>query len=98
MEYALGTEPLVANASPIIHDLETMGADQYLRLTIPKNSAATNLTYTVEVCGDLAAPSWDAAQTTVETNSATQLSVRDNVRVSSASRRFIRLKVSVTPP
>jgi autotransporter-associated beta strand protein len=97
LEYALDTHPLQPNASPLIHDIEPVGADHHLRLTVPKNPAATNLTYTVEVCGDLESGSWSSAQTVIEENSATLLRVRDTVDADTANRRFIRLKVSVNP-
>jgi len=49
----------------------------------------------VETCADPA--SWTAIDTTVEINTADQLVVRDNIAISSAARRFIRLKIRVIP-
>jgi autotransporter-associated beta strand protein len=95
VEYALDSNPVAANASIIAYDFEQLGDGKHLRLTIPKNAAATNLTCVVESCGAL--NDWSAANTTVETNSATQLIVRDNFTTGNASRRFIRLKVTSTP-
>ena len=37
LEYALGTEPLIANVSPLAYDLEPLGDGAHLRLTSPKN-------------------------------------------------------------
>ena len=97
MEYALNTDPLHANTMPLEHDVETIGTARYLRLTLPKNPAATNLEYAVEVSQDLVTPSWNTVQTTIESDTATGLRVRDYVSISSSSRRFIRLKVTVIP-
>ncbi len=96
LEYALGTNPLVSNASASVMDRETIGANTYLRLTITKNPAATDVTYSAEVTGDLTTPSaWSSSSVVVETNTATTLRVRDSVATSSAARRFIRLRVTV---
>jgi autotransporter-associated beta strand protein len=96
MEYALGTHPLTATANPLVYDLEPLGDGKHLRLTVPKNTAATNVTYAVETCGAL--NDWSGVNTTVETNNATQLTVRDNFTSTTASRRFIRLRVEVVAP
>ena len=97
MEFALNTDPLVANASPLICDLEPIAGSGYLRLTLPKNPAATHLTYTVETCGELAPASWSAADTTIESSTADQLIVRDNFSTATAARRFIRLRITANP-
>jgi autotransporter-associated beta strand protein len=95
LEYAFDTHPLTPGVSPIAYDLETLGDGKHLRLTVPKNPAATNLTYSVETCGNL--DDWSSSDTTIETNTATQLIVRDNVTSTTATRRFIRLKVTANP-
>ncbi|HEX7262390.1 MAG TPA: autotransporter-associated beta strand repeat-containing protein, partial [Luteolibacter sp.] len=91
MEYALGLNPIAPTANPLVHEFESLGDGKHLRIIVPKNPAATNLTYTVETGGAL--NDWSAATTTIESNTATQLIVRDNVTQSAASRRFIRVKV-----
>jgi VCBS repeat-containing protein len=98
MEYALDTDPLVANKSSVVHDMETIGAARYLRLTVDKNPAATNLIYTVETCDAL--NNWSATHTATEPDPAHphRLIVRDDPADPNAPRRFIRLKVSVSPP
>jgi autotransporter-associated beta strand protein len=97
LEFALGTNPTVSGANPILHDRELVGADRHLRLTIPKNPAATNLSYIVEVCENLAAASWSAIPTVIESETATQLIVRDSTPMSASSHRFIRLRVHPLP-
>jgi hypothetical protein len=88
IEYALGLNPNAFTATSLVVDTTT-GA---LRLTAPKNPAATDITYLVEVSGDLVA--WTSTGTTVVTNTATLLQVLDNTALSGAPRRFIRLKIT----
>lgn len=96
VEYALATNPLASNVSAVAVTQATVGAEKYLRLTITKNPAASDVTYSVETTGDLAtASSWSSSTGVVETNSATTLQVRDSVAMSAAEKRFIRLRVSV---
>lgn len=95
MEYALGNHPL----NPASRTLPSMGrttsgADSFLTLTVPKNATATDVTYTVEVSSDLVNWSSGAAYTTIVSETASSLVVRDNAPVSSLSRRFMRLKVT----
>jgi hypothetical protein len=95
MEYALDTDPLGANPNPILHVLEPIANGRHLRITVSKNPLATNLVYSVETCGSL--DDWSAANTVIETNTDTQLIVRDSVGISASSRRFIRLRVQTVP-
>lgn len=97
MEYALGTNPLVASAGvlALVYDFETLGDGKHLRLTVPKNPAATNLSYIVESGGGL--DDWSVLHTTVEVNGASQLIVRDNFTEVTAKQRFMRLRVEVVP-
>jgi hypothetical protein len=85
LEYALGTNPKTPNTSGITHDMAT----GFLRLTVNKNTAATDVSFTVETCGDFS--TWSSATTLVETNTVSQLIVRDTV---TGLRRFIHLKVT----
>ena len=93
LEFALNSHPLQANASPIIHDVEIIDGERYLRLTVPKNRAAANLTFSVETSNS--AEEWSTA--IVESDTADELIVRDSVAQSAAPQRFIRLKVTVNP-
>jgi hypothetical protein len=94
MEYALNTDPLQANASPLRYDFATVDGRQYLRLTAPKNPTATNLLYSVEVVATLNGR-W-SPRIVIEHESTVQLIVRD-IESTSSPRRFIRLKVEVIP-
>ncbi len=95
LEYALGHDPLRADAGGIVADVESIGPERFLRLTVAKNPAATDLTFSIEVTGDLAVPaSWSTSGTTVEADTSTTLRVRDNTPASSANKRHLRLKVT----
>ena len=75
LKYALGLNPLVATSNPETEDT-TSG---YLRLTVPKNPNATDITYAVQVTGDLTNPiSWTTSGTTIIQNTSTTLQVEDN--------------------
>jgi hypothetical protein len=97
-EYATGGNPNIAGASPVIVDLETIGLDRFLRVTVPKNPAATDATFTVEASTLLVPATWSAAGLVTETNTATLLRIRDGVPVHSSPNRFLRLQIGITTP
>ena len=91
LKYALGLNPLLPEVNPEAEDIST----GYLRLTLPKNSNATDLTYTVQVTSDLTDPtSWTSTGTTIDQNTTTLLQVQDNTPVSGTAKRFLRLQVT----
>jgi len=94
LEFALDTHPLVPNPSTLVYDLVPLAGGKHLRLSVPKNPAAANLTYSVEVAGDPAAPAWSSAGTSIEADTPSELRVRDDTGTATSSRRFIRLKVT----
>ena len=95
LEYALAHDPLIADTGGIAVDLESIGPDKFLRLTLARNPAATDLTFRIEVTGDLTQPSsWSALGTTIEADTPALLRARDNTPASASSRRHIRLKVT----
>ena len=89
LKYALGLNPLVPAANPVIGDIVT----GYLRLTTPKNPNATDITYIVQVASDVNGP-WTSAGTVVDQNTPTLLQVHDGTPVATAAQRFIRLEVT----
>ena len=95
-EYAVGTNPTVANSpmSGITSDTEVIGANKYLRLSVAKNPAATDITYQIQVCSDLAQAGWTTVGTTQEINNGANLTVRDSTSLNTARRRFIRFNVT----
>ncbi|MBX7209530.1 MAG: putative Ig domain-containing protein [Verrucomicrobiaceae bacterium] len=94
LEYALGLTPGTADtlSTRVTHDLVNISGSNYLRLSITRNPAATDITLTVEVSSDLT--TWTAVPTVIETNTSTSLIVRDIVPMTSAAKRFMRLKVT----
>ena len=95
IEYAFGRDPLAAGPADFL--AEHIQADphdgfDYLTLTAAKNLNATNIIYSAQACADLAAPQWTNTVTVLQNSPAT-FEVRDNTRVSSAPRRFMRLEV-----
>jgi autotransporter-associated beta strand protein len=94
MEYALNTAPAQANPAPVTHDFATVGDSQYLRLNAVKNPQAGDLDYIFEVSSDLAANSWSEVPTIVNGNI---LSGTDTAPTSSSMKRFIRLKIRISP-
>ena len=93
LEYALGSSPTnsMSGLNNITHDVEQIGGNSYLRLSVTKNANATNLTYEIVVSGDLL--TWGTAQTVIEQNTSTTLIVRDAIPLGSVPQRFIRLRV-----
>jgi hypothetical protein len=92
LEYAIGTNGVIQNASPQVVELTPVSGDQYLRLSIPKNPAATDVTFIVEASSDLVI--WSSAGLLIETNTANQLVVRDTIAVTSGVPRFMRVRVT----
>jgi hypothetical protein len=90
LKYALGLPPLVVAKNPVVGDV----ASGYLRLTLPKNPAATDVSYHVEVTPDLANPAWTTNGTVIDVNSSTLLQVHYNVPIGSSPVEFIRLQVT----
>ena len=100
LKYALGLDPSTPSINPIVSTRVTINGDQYLQITVPKNPAATNVTYTVETCSDLSTSSWASVpgvDTVVVSETSTQLVVRDAQKISANANRFIRLKVVSSP-
>jgi len=97
LKYALGLDP---NTPATISQLPTGGiqpdgGQDYLTMTINRTSKPTDISYVVEVSGDLQTWASGTPNTVTLTDTATQLVVRDNTPVPSATERFIRLRVTV---
>ena len=101
LKYALGLNPKQNGVGSLPRTgSTTVGSQSYLSLTYTRSLAATDLTYTVEVSGDMA--TWssgaNATATVSTTNSAdgtTQtVVVRDLTAQSGTAKRFLHLKVS----
>ncbi len=95
-EYATGTDPRsAAHANPVLFDIETIGSNRYLRLTVTKNASATDVVTEVQATSDLSnVGSWSSAGLVTEANTTTLLRVRDNVPLGSGPTRYLRVKVT----
>lgn len=94
LKYSLGLDPHVPcnTQSSIITTPDPSG---FLRMTVAKNPAATDVILAVEVTGNLSSPnSWSTGGITVDENTPTTLEVHDNTPMSAATSRFMRLKAT----
>ena len=94
LELALGLNPTQPNAGGLPAATNEGG---YLTMTLTKQPGVT---YEVQSAGTLlpALPdSFSAASTTVLTNDATTLKVRDNFLIGTPPNRFLRAKVTAAP-
>src|SRR5664280_1712926 len=97
IKYALGLNPLTPATSAQLPSgrIQPAGGTNFLTLTVNRAARPTDITYIVEVSGNLMGGWLSGPPNTVTlTNTVTQLLVRDNTPVPSATARFIRLRVS----
>ena len=96
IKYALGLDPHTPTTSGQLPSGSILpdGGQSYLTLTVNTVAQASDVTYAVEVSGDL--QSWTSGPpfTVTLTNIPTQIIVRDNIPVSGALMRFIHLRIS----
>lgn len=100
LEYALGSEPLTAEAldlAPVTYE------GGYLVLRFPRLKHASDLSYSVQLTGDLLTawlPSSDAVTLAVlsDQGDSELVTVRDRVYSNSFARRFLRLQVTQLAP
>ncbi|MGA2242871.1 MAG: DNA/RNA non-specific endonuclease [Verrucomicrobiota bacterium] len=89
LKYALGLAPFIPAANPVVGDIST----GYLRLTSPKNPDATDITFLIEMTGDLTTL-FTTNGITIDQNTATLLQGHDNTPVNSSTCGFMRLHVT----
>jgi hypothetical protein len=97
LKYALGLNPTnVATAAQLpFGNIQNYNGTNYLTLTVNRAAEPPDVTYIVEVAGDLTSGWLSGPPNTVTlTNTLTQLVVRDNTPVPAATARFIRLRVT----
>jgi hypothetical protein len=96
LEYALNRNP----TAPEVGKAPVSGmANSYLTLTFRKSTTAEGITFHVQASSDLA--SWSEVNiaantigTSTDTDGTPVLTVRDDVQVGGANRRFMRLMIS----
>lgn len=92
LEFATGTDPNSHGNSAFVFTIAEIAGERYQRLTITRNPAANDVNLSVEAGGNLSG--WSGANLVIETNTPTQLIVRDSVPVSGAATRFMRVRAS----
>jgi hypothetical protein len=94
LKYALNLDPLSAPASQLPQ--AEIRPDGYLQISIPRNPDANDVTFLVEVSGDLSA--WQSGEnhTVIVSNAPSLLVVRDATLFSEQAGRFMRLSVTRT--
>lgn len=93
MEFALGTNPAAPTANPVQLDLTGSKA----KVTINKNALASS-DYSYELLRSTNLKDWNTVGTTVITNTATQLQIESTSDISSSSKEFYKLVITVNSP
>ena len=96
-EYALGTNPNQAQPLPLVMQVVDIDSVQFVRVTIPRNPAATDLTLRLEASDTLLPAVWTTSGIVVEEDSPTCLQVRHNVPLPQAAGWFLRLQAILNP-
>jgi hypothetical protein len=90
LKYAFGLNPTVATTANISIDAQT----GYLRISVPLNPNATDITCTVQASSDMV--NWTSSGLTIQQENETLLRVQDQTPVSNAGGRFMRVQVTDT--
>ena len=93
IEYALGLSPVTTNINPVTLDQVVVNGSTYLRLSVNRNPAVTDVLIEGLSAGTLTNPAeWSTSTTVIETNTASVFTVRDSVPIKTTGKRFIRLR------
>jgi FG-GAP repeat/Bacterial TSP3 repeat len=92
MEQAFNTNPSKADGPNAIPQVVSEGG--FLTLTVNKRAGVN---YSIESAGGLDIGMFSPATTTILTNNATTLKARDNFTPTTATQRFLRVKVTAAP-
>lgn len=100
LEYAMGTDPLASTSvQPFTQGVATVANADYLTLSYRRRSGLIGVTNVVEASDDLSPASWTTTpilvgQPTDNGDGTETITFRDTVPMHTASRRFMRLRVS----
>ncbi len=100
IKYAFGrdaTVPVTADQTPA-GSMTSESGQKYLTLTVPRRMRRSDVTYTVQVSGDLSQWMSGPGHTVIVQDDETQLVVRDATPLSDGGQRFIRLAVQPLAP
>jgi hypothetical protein len=96
LEYALGLNPTTAGANPIQFDRETIDTNTYLRLSVVRDPAVTDVLIEGLSAGTLSdSNAWSTATTVIESNLPSFFRVRDALPIETNSQRFLKLRFSM---
>jgi hypothetical protein len=93
IEYALGSTASDAGSVPSYSAEADPGS--YLRISYERDSAKSDIGYSVERSTNLSSNDWSSAGTVVEESSATNLTVRSAFTIASQTNEFLRLKLDL---
>ena len=92
-KYALGMSAKVPGTAGLpVTSQTTISGKQYLTLTFTKPIGLTDITYNVQVSGDL--KSWQTGAVRVDNGTTNTAVYRDTTAIGNAPRRFMRLNVT----
>ena len=92
LKYALNLKPLSSSANQLPQ--AEINPEGYLQISIPRNPDANDVTFLVEVSGELTTWQSGANHTVIVSNTPSLLVVRDATLFSEQGRRFMRLSVT----
>ncbi len=98
MEYSLNRQPHFSDAGGVGQvGIVTIGSSQYLGITFTRSKGASDITYQVEVSGDLttwkSGAQFTAFQNRIDQGATELITWSDNTTLAGATKRFIRLKL-----
>ena len=93
IEYATGTNPNASTANPAVVSKVNISGSDYIRVSIAKNPAATDVTTSVEASTTLGAGTWSNSGFVIESNTASELIIRESTSIGTTPKRFYRASV-----
>jgi hypothetical protein len=94
LEYALNTDPNASSANPGVMNKVNISGSDYIRITFPKNPAATDVTVTVQSSTTLGAGTWGNTGFIIESESTTSITIRETTPIGTTEKRFYRAIVT----
>jgi hypothetical protein len=94
IEYALGTDPNASSPNPATITKVNISGSDYIRIRFAKNPAATDVTTTAQSSTTLDAASWGTNGFLIESNTASELIIRETTPAGTTTQRFYRALVT----
>lgn len=90
LKYALGLDPLLPADNPVSGEI----SGGFLRLNVPRNPSATDVSFFIEGADNLNAPGWSTNNTVVDQDTPSLLRAHHDAPVSINPSAFMRLRVT----